>query len=76
MTAITVRTMLAAILENNMQMDDEICFELTDLTRDIIQEGLADLDLIDVGCYRSKLSCKPNKLIFEFDLTIDIKKRE
>ena len=29
MTAITVRTMLAVILENNLQMDDEIHFQLS-----------------------------------------------
>jgi predicted DNA-binding protein (MmcQ/YjbR family) len=32
MSAITVRTMLAMILENNLQMDDEIHFDLSDKT--------------------------------------------
>jgi len=38
MSATTVRSILAMILENNLQMDDEIHFDLTECTKEINNE--------------------------------------
>ena len=59
MSRTTVRTILAVILENNMQMDDEICFGLTLETH--------ELELASTEVWRIQ-DDKLKTLAFMFDL--------
>lgn len=67
MSAITVRSMLALILENNLQMDDEINFELSPETCEI-NERPEEINF--VSNYVSIIdgeTCKTLNLVFDLD---------
>ncbi len=66
MSAITVRTMLAVILENNLKMDDEIGFCLSDET---FQHESSFFDIDHVRMESVTIIGRPEKrLNFVFDL--------
>ena len=67
MSAITVRGMLSLILENNLQMDDEINFELSAETCEI-NERPEEINF--VSNYISTIDgkkCKTLNLVFDLD---------
>ena len=66
MSRITVKTMLAVILENNMQMDDEICFGLTPETHEVLGTYY-DIELASTEVWRIQ-DDKLKTLAFMFDL--------
>lgn len=66
MSAITVRTMLSMILENNLQMDDVIRFGLSEETNEVLGT-FYDIDCVRTETYTIKGT--PEKtLLLSFDL--------
>ena len=69
MSAVTVRSMLAMILENNLQMDDEIHFSLSEETKDNFNEKWWEIDFVSTEVH-SIVGEKSKQLVMMFDLNM------
>lgn len=73
MSATTVRSMLAFILENGLQMDDEIHFSLSEDSREVLGT-FYDIDFVSTETFTIK-DCPGKTGLFVFDL-IDVTEAE